>query len=82
MKRDRVQGEGNYESAAVYQRKATRFARGADTEELAREAALRDATSEAQAMEEAERRGRERSKGEDPGPSKERKTLRLKKKKT
>ncbi len=77
----RIQGEGDYESAAVYQRKATRFARGADTEELAREAAPRDA-GEAQAMEEAERRGRERSKGEDPGPPKERNTLRLKKKKT
>ena len=60
-KRSKVQGEGDYESARRYQRDVTRFVDEHDTEELAREA---EPESEDQALEmqEAERKGRARSK--------------------
>jgi len=60
-----VQGEGDYISGRRYQKNATRFARGHDTEELAREAA--PATdSEQRELLEAERQGKARAKGKKP----------------
>ena len=60
-----VQGEGDYLSARRYQKEATRFARGHDTEELAREAAPKT-DAEQREMREAERKGKARAKGRKP----------------
>jgi len=65
-KDSRVQGEGDYRAARRHRRKLRQFMATSDTEELAREAAPRNA-AEHQEMLEAERQGRARTKGRKPG---------------
>jgi hypothetical protein len=64
----RVQGEGDYRAAQRHRRKVRQFVATSDTEELAREAAPRS-DAEHQEMLEAERQGRARAKGKEPGDS-------------
>jgi hypothetical protein len=59
-----VQGEGDYEAARRHRKSATEFAGREDVERAAREAAP-DSAEEGRELLEAERRGRERARGED-----------------
>jgi hypothetical protein len=59
-----VQGEGDYEAARRHREAASRHARDRDVEREARDAAPRS-PNEARDMLDAEREGRERSRGED-----------------
>jgi hypothetical protein len=60
-----IQGEGDYVSGRRYQKRAARFAREHDTEQLAREAAPKS-EAEQREMIEAERKGKARAKGRKP----------------
>lgn len=62
----KVQGEGDYEAAERYDDAARAFAASGKAEEAARKAKPRNEKERAE-MEEAERVGLSRSKGEDPG---------------
>jgi hypothetical protein len=61
----KVQGEGDYESARKFDKDERDFVESHDTEELAREAAPKDAAEEA-ALDEAERKGKAHAR---PDPS-------------
>lgn len=63
--KDKVQGEGNYEAAERYDKAQHDFARSGKVDKAAHDAEPRD-RNEAREMQEAERQGRKRSKGEDP----------------
>ena len=62
--RGKVQGEGDYEAARRHRDSATEFARSHDVEAAARDAAP-DSPEDERSLLEAERRGRDRSRGED-----------------
>jgi hypothetical protein len=59
-----VQGEGDYEAARRHREAATEFTRSHDVEEAARDAAPRS-PEQGRELLEAERKGRERARGED-----------------
>jgi hypothetical protein len=60
-----VQGEGDYISGRAYQKDAKQFAENHDTEQLARNAAPKDA-AERRELAEAERQGKARAKVRKP----------------
>jgi len=62
---DRVEGEGSYSGTRDYNERTKRFIESGKVEEAARNAEPKS-EEERQAMREAERIGKERSKGEDP----------------
>ncbi|HET7795279.1 MAG TPA: hypothetical protein VFL64_17985 [Rhizobacter sp.] len=66
IRKSRVQGEGDYEAARRYDKAAQDFAQSGKVADAARKAKPR-ADREAEEMLEAERIGKSRSKGEDPG---------------
>lgn len=59
-------GEGDYESAARYQREATSFAHSGRVEQAAEEAREAIESEEGSELAAAEATGRSRSKGDDP----------------
>lgn len=63
-------GEGNYQAAKDYGKRVRSFVRSGQVDQAAEKAAPRDST-EARELAEAERRGRKRSKGEDPSLQKD-----------
>jgi hypothetical protein len=65
LKRNKVQGEGDYESARRFNRAERQFVESGKVEEAARRAAPRNA-KEASELKAAERAGRSRAKGLDP----------------
>ena len=64
-RKDKVQGEGDYEAARRYNESAREFVDENDVDEAARDAEPKDA-GEQQQMERAEQQGRQRAKDEDP----------------
>jgi hypothetical protein len=62
---DRVEGEGSYSGTKDYNERTKKFIESGKVEEAARNAEPKS-EEERQAMRDAERIGRERSKGEDP----------------
>ena len=62
----KVQGEGDYEAARRYDKSAQDFAQSGKVAEAARKAQPHDA-KEAEELKRAEKAGKSRSKGEDPG---------------
>jgi hypothetical protein len=65
MKRDKVQGEGDYESARRFNRAERQFVKSGKVEDAARRAAPCNAKEEAE-LKAAERAGRSRAKELDP----------------
>ena len=63
--KDKVHGEGNYAASRQYNQGAKKFAQSGKAERAARNAAPSN-EREAKDLEEAERLGKSRSKGEDP----------------
>ena len=68
IRKNQVQGEGDYEAGRRYDKAAREFAQSGRAADAARKAKPRSA-HEAADMDEAEQIGKSRSKGEDPGDS-------------
>jgi hypothetical protein len=64
--KSKVQGEGDYEAGRRYDKAVRGFAQSGKVEPAARKAKPKD-TQEASEMEQAEKIGKSRAKGEDPG---------------
>ena len=62
---DQVEGEGSYSGTKDYNKRTKKFVESGKVEEAARDAEPRS-EEEKQAMQKAERLGKERAKGEDP----------------
>jgi hypothetical protein len=65
MKRDKVQGEGNYDAARKYNKATGEFIKSGKVEPAARGAAPKNSKEEAE-MKAAERTGKSRAKEVDP----------------
>ena len=63
--KDKVEGEGSYTAAKDYNQRTKKFIDSGRVDQAARDAEPRS-EEEKQAMEEAERIGKQRAKGEDP----------------
>jgi hypothetical protein len=64
-KRDQVEGEGSYKGSKDYNQRTEKFVESGKVEQAARDAEPKS-EEEKQAMQKAERIGKERAKGEDP----------------
>lgn len=69
IKTNKIQGEGDYESARRYDKEAREFAESGKVERAAQAAKPRGVAEEKE-MANAEEQGRARSKGEDPALTK------------
>ena len=67
---DRVEGEGSYSGTREYNKRTKRFVESGRVEEAARKAEP-DSEEERREMQDAERIGKARSRGEDPELTKE-----------
>ena len=64
-RKDKIEGEGNYTAGRRYNERTRKFVESGKAQQAADEAKPRS-QQEAQEMQEAERQGKRRSKGEDP----------------
>jgi hypothetical protein len=64
-RKNQVEGEGSYKGSKEYNERTKKFVDSGKVEQAAREAAPRN-EQEAQAMQKAERQGKQHAKGEDP----------------
>ena len=64
-RKDKVEGEGSYSATKDYNQRTKKFIDSGKVEDAARDAAPQS-EEEKQAMQKAERLGKERAKGEDP----------------
>jgi len=67
--RDKVEGEGSYTGSKDYNERTKKFVDSGKVQDAAREAAPKS-EEEAHGMKKAERMGKQRAKGEDPGLTK------------
>lgn len=62
----KIQGEGDYEGARVYDEKTAAYAKSGKVDKAAKDAKKAVEGSERAELEEAEKKGKSRAKGEDP----------------